>query len=109
MLLALGACLSALFGELRLWDTEHNNGVLICLMFAKRRIEIVADRGIAQQVAQERWQAISNGLAQALKSSHQERGLLGAGDQIHALLKDHFARTPSANNPNELSNRPQVR
>jgi uncharacterized membrane protein len=99
----------ALFGELRVWDTEHNNGVLVYLMFAERRIEIVADRGIARRVAQETWQAISDGLAQALQSGHHERGLLGAVDQIHALLKDHFALTPGTNNPNELSNRPEVR
>ena len=106
---ALGAGLSALFGEFRVWDTEHNNGVLIYLMFAKRHIEIVADRGRSLRVAQETWRAISDGLAQARKSGHHERGLLGAVDQIHALLKDQFALTPGANNPNELSNRPQVR
>ena len=109
MLFALGAGLSALFGELRLWDTELNNGVLIYLMFAERRVEIVADRGMALRVAQESWQAISDGLAQALQSGHHERGLLGAVDQIHALLKDQFALTPGANNSNEFSNRPQVR
>jgi hypothetical protein len=106
---ALGAGLSALFGEFRVWDTEHNNGVLIYLMFAKRHIEIVADRGRSLRVAQETWRAISDGLAQARKSGHHERGLLGAADQIHALLKDQFAPMPGANNPNELSKRPQVR
>jgi uncharacterized membrane protein len=99
----------ALFGELRVWDTEHNNGVLVYLMFAERRIEIVADRGIARRVPQETWQAISDGLAQEFKSGHHERGLLVAVDQIHALLKDHFALAPGENNPDELSNRPQVR
>ena len=99
----------ALFGEMRVWDTEHNNGVLVYLMFAEQRIEIVADRGIARRVPQETWQAISDGLAQALQSGHHERGLLGAVDQIHALLKDHFALVPGAHNPNELSNRPEVR
>jgi uncharacterized membrane protein len=62
---ALGAGLSALFGEFRVWDTEHNNGVLIYLMFAKRRIEIVADRGIAHRVAQETWRAITSAVCLA--------------------------------------------
>ena len=35
-----------LFGKLRVWDTEHNNGVLIYLLLAERAIEIVADRGV---------------------------------------------------------------
>ena len=29
-----------------MWDTEHNNGVLIYLLLADRDVEIVADRGI---------------------------------------------------------------
>ena len=98
-----------LFGQLRVWDTEHNNGVLVYLMFAERRIEIVADRGIAQRVPKETWLTISEGLAQALKSGDHERGLLGAVDEIHALLKDHFALAPGANNANELSDRTEVR
>ena len=98
-----------LFGELRVWDTEHNNGVLVYLMFAEQRIEIVADRGIARRVAQETWQAISDGMAQALQSGHHERGLLGAVDQIHALLHEHFAVMPGASNLNELSDQPEVR
>ena len=35
-----------MFGKLRVWDTEHNNGVLIYLLLAEHAIEIVADRGL---------------------------------------------------------------
>ncbi|MEP7284026.1 MAG: TPM domain-containing protein, partial [Rubrivivax sp.] len=35
-----------LFGKLRVWDTEANNGVLIYLLLAEHAIEIVADRGL---------------------------------------------------------------
>ncbi|HEY6356078.1 MAG TPA: TPM domain-containing protein, partial [Burkholderiaceae bacterium] len=34
-----------MFGKLRVWDTAHNNGVLIYLLLAEHAIEIVADRG----------------------------------------------------------------
>ena len=34
------------FARLRVWDTAGNNGVLIYLLLADRRIEIVADRGL---------------------------------------------------------------
>ncbi len=37
-----------MFGKLRVWDTEQNNGVLIYLLLAEHAIEIVADRGLAQ-------------------------------------------------------------
>ena len=47
-----------MFGKLRVWDTEHNNGVLIYLLLAEHAIEIVADRGLSRKVPQGEWQAI---------------------------------------------------
>ena len=38
-----------IFSQLRIWDTAHNNGVLIYLLLADRDVEIVADRGIDAQ------------------------------------------------------------
>ena len=35
-----------IFSQLRVWDTEHNNGVLIYLLLADHDVEIIADRGI---------------------------------------------------------------
>src|SRR5690606_21224757 len=46
----------ALFGKLRVWDTEENTGVLIYLLLAEHRIELVADRGLARHVNHDRWQ-----------------------------------------------------
>ena len=46
-----------MFGKLRVWDTEHNNGVLIYLLLAEHAIEIVADRGLNEQVPPQQWQA----------------------------------------------------
>ena len=41
------------FGQLGVWDTRDNNGVLIYLLLADRDVEIVADRGVgAGQVPQ---------------------------------------------------------
>ena len=48
----------AIFGKLRVWDTEDNNGVLIYLLLAEHAIEIVADRGLARHVAPDEWRAI---------------------------------------------------
>src|ERR1700747_21813 len=47
-----------IFSHLRIWDTEHNNGVLIYLLLADRDIEIVADRGINGKVGTEGWEKI---------------------------------------------------
>lgn len=44
-----------LFGKLRTWDTEHNNGVLIYLLLADHAIEIIADRALARAVPEATW------------------------------------------------------
>ncbi|HEX8779266.1 MAG TPA: TPM domain-containing protein, partial [Rhodanobacter sp.] len=44
-----------LFGQFGIWDTEHNNGVLLYVLLAEHRIEVVADRGIARHVAPGEW------------------------------------------------------
>ena len=47
------------FGLLRVWDTEHNDGVLVYLLLADRDVEIVADRGIHAQVGDDALEARS--------------------------------------------------
>src|SRR6201985_1284646 len=46
------------FSHLRIWDTAHNNGVLIYLLLADRDVEIVADRGIDAYVGAAGWDNI---------------------------------------------------
>ena len=46
------------FARLRVWDTEHNSGVLIYVLLPDHAIEILADRGIAARVDAAQWQAI---------------------------------------------------
>lgn len=99
----------SMFGKLRVWDTEHNNGVLIYLLLAEHRIEIVADRGITQRVSAAVWQQISDDMGAAFKTGDYPRGLQGAVDQVGALLVQHFPADAQALNPNELSNRPDIR
>ncbi|MEO7151167.1 MAG: TPM domain-containing protein, partial [Burkholderiaceae bacterium] len=49
----------AVFGKLRVWDTDANNGVLIYLLLAEHAIEIVADRGVSRHVDDAQWAAIA--------------------------------------------------
>jgi uncharacterized membrane protein len=58
-----------MFGKLRVWDTEHNNGVLIYVLLAEHAIEIVADRGVARHVSQAQWQAMVARMAARFASS----------------------------------------
>jgi uncharacterized membrane protein len=91
-----------LFGQLRVWDTEHNNGVLIYLLLADRRIEILADRGLHQHVGDDAWQAIAQSLASALHEGRFEVGLTQAVHEVEALLKQHYPLEGRLANPNEL-------
>jgi len=79
-----------LFGKLRVWDTEHNNGVLIYLLLAEHAIEIVADRGLARRVPAATWQTLVARLSAALRQGHYEDGLTEVLAQVSALLVEHF-------------------
>ncbi len=99
----------ALFGELRVWDTEHNNGVLIYLLLAERAVEIVADRGINRHVKPDQWRALIDPMQQAFRDGRFEEGLNQAITAIDGLLREHFAAAAGAANPDELPNRPDLR
>ncbi len=98
-----------MFGKLRVWDTMHNNGVLIYLLLAEHAIEIVADRGAAQHVDAAHWQHIAATMSAAFKAGQFEAGLNQAIDAVDALLARHFALAPGDANPNELPDAPYLR
>ncbi|WP_374255353.1 TPM domain-containing protein [Aquabacterium sp.] len=92
-----------LFSHLRVWDTEHNNGVLIYLLLAERRIEILADRGLHAHVSAEYWGKLSQQLSAHLRQGHVEQGLMEALLSVGALLKAHYPAGQQSNT-NELPN-----
>jgi uncharacterized membrane protein YgcG len=98
----------AMFGKLRVWDTEHNNGVLIYLLFAEHAIEIVADRGLNSRVADAEWKAIVERMREPLRAGQFEEGLGLAIDAVEALLEKHFPAGELATNPDELPNAPWI-
>jgi uncharacterized membrane protein len=98
-----------MFGKLRVWDTELNNGVLIYLLLADRAIEIVADRGITRLVPQAQWDGLVQGMRSAFASGRFEEGLTQAVDAVDALLANHFPLAPGQGNPNELPDRVDLR
>lgn len=98
-----------MFGKLRVWDTEANNGVLIYLLLAEHAIEIVADRGLARHVPASRWREIVAGMGEAFKAGRFEAGLEQAVAAVDRLLVTHFPLTEGADNPNELPDAPDLR
>lgn len=99
----------AMFAKLRVWDTAQNNGVLIYLLLAERRIEIVADRGLNERVAAETWPRIVDTMSGAFKAGDFAGGLMRAVGEVSALLQQHFALINNTPNPNELPNNPILR
>jgi len=98
-----------MFGKLRVWDTEHNNGVLIYLLLAERAIEIVADRGLARRVDAATWLPLLDGMRDAFRGGRFEQGLAQAIDAVDGLLALHFPLAPGEANPNELPDRADLR
>ena len=94
-----------LFGQFGVWDTAHNNGVLIYVLMADHDVEIVADRGIAQHVAQAEWQAVCRQMEHritARDASGTARSSASSG--VGALLGRHFPGNTRSDN--ELPNQP---
>jgi uncharacterized membrane protein YgcG len=94
------------FSRLRVWDTEHNNGVLIYLLLADRDVEIVADRGIHVKLGKEVWETICGDMEAAFRAGHFEAGVLAGIHAVGEHLSRHFpARSGKAN---EMPDRPVV-
>jgi uncharacterized membrane protein len=92
-----------LFGQLNIWDTEHNNGVLVYLLLADRDVEIVADRGIHRLVGDQGWQTICQQMEEMFRRGQFESGVLFGVEKIGERLAQHYP--PETMPRNELSNR----
>lgn len=99
-----------MFGKLRVWDTEHNNGVLIYLLLAERAIEIVADRGLNRHVSRMEWQTMVQRMGSAFSTGDFETGLTQAMEEVSAVLVQHFAQTQDTQHlGNQLPDAPDLR
>ena len=94
------------FSSLRIWDTEHNNGVLIYLLLADRDVEIVADRGVHGHVGGDGWETICRAMEAEFRAGHFQRGVIAGIDAVTVHLVQHFPRHGSG--PNELPDAPVV-
>lgn len=97
-----------MFSKLHVWDTEHNNGVLVYVLLADRSIEIVADRALAARVAPTAWQAIADEMRTRFRADDFGAGALAGVDAVGALLAQHFPLGAGQRNPDELPNAPSV-
>jgi uncharacterized membrane protein len=94
------------FSMMRVWDTHENSGVLVYVLLADRKVEVVADRGISAKVPQTHWEGICRTMGQAFASGKFREGALAGVAAISEVLATHF---PSrGDKPNELPDRPAL-
>ena len=94
------------FSQLRVWDTEHNNGVLIYLLLADRDVEIVADRGVHAKVGSQEWEKICRKMETAFKQANFEGGVISGIQMVTQHLAEHFPAVGGSRN--ELPDKPVV-
>jgi uncharacterized membrane protein len=94
------------FSHLRVWDTEHNNGVLIYLLLADRDVEIVADRHVSMKVSQDQWEAVCRTMEKEFRAGRFEAGSVAGVREVNALLRRHYPADGA--NVNELPDRPVI-
>jgi uncharacterized membrane protein len=94
------------FSRLRIWDTAHNNGVLIYLLLADRDFEIVADRGIDAKVGAAGWEKICTEMESDFRAGDFERGVIKGIEAVSQLMAQHFPA--QAGGRNELPDAPVV-
>jgi uncharacterized membrane protein len=95
-----------IFSHLRIWDTEHNNGVLIYLLLADRDVEIIADRGINARVGASGWQDICRTMEADFRAGQFEAGAIRGIEAVSRELARYFP--PQGGQRNELPDRPVV-
>jgi uncharacterized membrane protein len=94
------------FSQLRIWDTQHNNGVLIYLLLADRDVEIVADRGIDRHVGADGWEKICRAMEAEFRAGRFVAGVMFGIRAIGAHLAKHFPGDGA--DDNELPDTPVV-
>jgi uncharacterized membrane protein YgcG len=95
-----------IFSQLRIWDTAHNNGVLIYLLLADRNVEIVADRGIDAKVGADGWEKICVEMESDFRAGNFQGGVIKGIDAVSRQLAAHFPAQPGGRN--ELPDKPVV-
>jgi len=95
-----------MFSQLRVWDTEQNNGVLIYLLLADRDVEIVADRGIHSKLGKAGWEEICLEMESAFRLGKFEAGVISGIYAVSSHLQRFFPKKSTS--VNELPNNPII-
>ncbi len=94
------------FSDMRVWDTQGNNGVLIYLLLADHDVEIVADRGIHEKVGPQGWESICKRMEECFRQRRFEEGVVLGIRAVSEELSRHFPNT--GKKTNELPDKPVI-
>ena len=92
------------FAQRGVWNTEENNGVLIYLLLADRRVEIVADRGVDRSAGSGEWERICRMMEGHFREGRYAEGAIAGVEAVSALLEKHFPA--DGRHRNEVPDRP---
>jgi|SRR6187401_2474451 uncharacterized membrane protein len=100
----------AVFAQLRVWDTELRNGVLIYVLMADRNAEIVADRGAAARISLTEWESVCRLIEGHFQAGRFKEGAVAGVEEVGRLLEREFsARHDSGKaDRDELPNQPTL-
>ncbi len=90
------------FLENGLHKTEQGSGLLIFVSAQERYVEILADYGITQIIADEQWQDIVSHFVLQVKDKRIEEGFIQCIQSCGQLLAEHY---PATSDKNELPNK----
>ncbi len=93
------------FSHMRVWDTDHNNGVLVYLLFAEHDVEILADRGFNKKITTAQWEMICKTMEANFREDRFEEGIVEGVNAIGDVLREHF---PADMGKNEQPDRPLI-
>jgi len=94
------------FSQLRVWDTELRNGVLIYVLMADRDVEIVADRGLSLRISPNEWEVACKLMESHFREGRFREGALAGIEAVGGLLEREFpSRTGDRD---ELPNQPSL-
>lgn len=70
----------------RVWDTEANTGILIYVLLADHKVELVFDRGILPVISKDEAQAITQNISQEISKSGIAQGLILGVNELQSIL-----------------------
>jgi uncharacterized membrane protein len=90
------------FFDLKMNQTELQNGVLIYVAVTDKKVAICGDKGIHEVVSEDFWDNTKNIIVQHFKAGNFQQGLVDGITEAGQQLKKYFPF--DTNDTNELSN-----